>query len=853
MPDAKDMSVPERPNGDFEERQPLWIESTFQDLRFALRTLRKSPAFTTAAILTLALGIGANAAIFQLLNAVRLRSLPVPNPSALAVIQIKGGNPGFGISETAESLSYPIWEQVRRQQQGFSAVFSWFNGLFSSGEGAQRKVIKGFWISGEGFPTLGITPLRGRLFTMEDDQPGCGTPGVVISYGLWQSEFGGQDSAIGAKIAIRGHPIEVIGVTPPEFFGLEVGTTFDVVLPNCSLETLYPKDNITTRPDLFGMNIMGRLKPGWSLAQASAQLESISPALMEQTLPSGYSVLASDEYRRFRLAAYPGRAGVSSLRKTYDSSLWLLLGITGLVLLIACANLGNLMLARASHREREMAVRLALGATRERIVRQLLSEGLLLSGCGAILGEALASLFSRNLLKIFSAGGDVLPLDLSLDWHVLGFTALVAITTCVVFGLAPAFRLSRADPGAVLKTGGRGMSAGRRKFSFQRMLVVSQIAISLVLLIGALLFVRSFWNLVTLDPGFRENGILLGQISFVTAGVPPERYEIFKQDLLKQIQSLPVVESAAFSTHVPLDGSSWSLGVRSEGQQGSSKFVWVSPAYFATMQIPMIAGRDFNDGDTAQSPPVVIVNETFVRKYFGETNPASVVGRTFRTIAEPGYPELQCLVVAVVKDTKYGGLRDDVPPTSFAPAQQFPEKWPWTVLFIRYSSAPAVVISAVQDGIARANPNVLMQFHVFQTDIENSLVRERTMAVLSGFFGALAALLSTIGLYGIVSYIIAMRTNEMGIRMALGASQQSVVRIILRQTLGLLTLGVSIGIVFALVATRGAAALLFGLQPNDPFAILGAVALLAGVALLAAYVPALRASHLDPMKALRYE
>lgn len=827
-----------------------WVTATFQDLRFALRSLRKSPAFTTAAILTLALGIGANAAIFQLLDAVRLRSLPVPHPGSLAIIQIKGGNPGFGVSATDANLTYPLWEQIQRRQEGFSGVFSWSNGLFAVGEGAQRKLVKGEWVSGGVFSTLEVTPVRGRLFTEEDDHPGCGTPGVVLSYGFWKSEFGGQDSAIGKKLLIREHPFEILGVTPPDFFGLEVGTAFDVAMLNCAMPTLYPDNNSPTRPDYFWLTVMGRLKPGWTLAQASSQLESISPGLMEETLPPGYSATALEKYRKFRLAAYPGRSGVSSLRKTYDSSLWLLLGITGLVLLIACANLGNLMLARASNREREMAVRLALGATRERIIRQLLSEGLLLAGTGAVLGQVLAGLFSRNLLKVFSANGDVLPLDLSLDMRVVAFTAFVAVLTCVVFGLAPAFRSSNADPGAVLKTGGRGMSAGRQRFSFQQMLVVSQIAISLVLLIGALLFVRSFWNLAKLDPGFREDGVLLAQVSFTSAGIPPERYELFKRDLLKQVQALPGVQSAATSTHIPLDGSTWSLGVRIGTAEGSSKFSWVSPGYFATLKTPMIAGRDFSDQDTTQAQPVVIVNETFVRRYFQDANP---VGKTFRTVAEPNFPETACQIVGVVKDTKYAGLREEIPPSAFAPAQQFPDKWAWTSMFIRYSAPLATVIPGVREAIAQINPNVLMQFHLFQADVQNGLVRERTMAVLSGFFGALAALLSTIGLYGIISYIIALRTNEMGIRMALGASSGAVVKIVLRQTVGLLALGVSIGVLLALIATRGAGALLYGLQPYDPSAIVGAVALLAIVAVLASYVPALRASRLDPMKALRYE
>ncbi len=839
-------------DGQSDVRKPLWFETTLQDLRFALRTLRKSPGFTATAVLTLALGIGANAAVFQLLDAVRLRSLPIQNSATFAQVQVKGGIREFGVSATDSNLTFSIWEQIRRQQTAFSSIFAWAwpRSAFFLGRRTQEKQIQGLWVTGEMFPSLGLHPAAGRLFTTEDDRPGCGTPGVVISYALWQSEFGGQDSAIGKTLVIRERPIQVLGVTPAGFLGLEVGKQFDIALPFCSLETLYPGDAYLRRPDYFWLTVMGRLKPGWTLELASAQLETISPALMEATAPAGYSAPALDAYHKFRLTAYSAANGVSDLRKKYDASLWLLLGITGLVLLIACANLANLMLARASARAREMAVRLALGATSGRLVRQLLCEGLVLAASGAVLGEGLAGIFSKSLVRILRTENDTLQLNLGQDWRVLCFTAAVSILTCIVFGLAPAFRASHAEPVTTLKTSGKGMTPGRQRFSLQRLLVISQIAVSLVLLVGALLFVRSFWNLVTVDPGFRPNGILLTFINFDRLHVPPERYEIFKRDLLDQVRSIPQVESAAISTHVPLDGSSWSLGVRLGKGENTSKFIWVSPGFFDTMQTPLLAGRDFNDQDTAQSHAVAIVNETFVRKFFGGVNP---VGKTFRSNAEPNYPEAQYEIIGVVKDTKYSGLREEIPQMVFVPSQQFPERWFWTVVFVRSTSPPSSMIPAVRERLNQINPEMLMRFDVFETDIKDRLVRERMMAVLSGFFGALAALLSTIGLYGVVSYIIAMRTNEMGIRMALGASSQSVVGIILWQTLWLLALGVTLGVVLTLGATRGASALLYGLQPNDPLAILCAIALLVGVALIASYIPAHRASRLDPMKALRYE
>jgi predicted permease len=830
-------------------------EYLLQDVRFALRTLRKSWGFTLTAVLTLALGIGANTAIFQLLDAVRLRSLPVANPAWLAAVRVKSGTSGFGITSGGDydtMLSYPMWEQIRLHQQSFSGVFAWTQSSWVSlGEGAQERRAQILWVSGEMFSVLGVPPLRGRVFTDKDDQPNCGLPGVVISYGLWQSEFGGQDSAIGSRLIIEGHPTEVIGVTPRSFFGLEVGRGFDFAAPFCSLTTYSPPVLTMTRSDIFWLRVVGRLKQGVTLDQASSQLSAMSPGFIEATLPTGYSSTSLDIYKNFRLAAYPGGNGISWLRQTYDTSLWLLLGTTGLVLLIACANIANLMLARASTREREMAVRLALGASRWRLIRQLLAEGFVLAAAGAVLGIALAEILSRSLLNLLSTGNSPIKLDVTLEWRVLLFTGVLAISTCAFFALVPAFRSSRVEPGAVLKGGSRGTTAGRERFSFQRLLVVSQIAVSMVLLVGALLFARSFWNLLRVDPGFREKGILITYVNLTRLALPPERYVPFIRDVLAAVKTVPQVESSATSTLVPLNPSStWNLGVRVNGAEGGSKFAWVSPEYFETMEIPLLTGRGFNDRDTQTSPRVAVVNEAFVRRYLAGT---SATGKTIRTNAESGYPETEYEIVGVVKDTKYTDLREPTPPMAFAPADQYPDVRRWAIMFTRFSSPPSVAISAVKEKISGISPAIKLEFYLFQREIENSLNRERLMALLSGFFGALAALLAMIGLYGVISYIVAMRKNEIGIRMALGASPGSVIGIIVRQTLTLLAVGVAAGLVLSMAAARGANSLLYGLQANDPLTLFSAAGFLSAVALAASYIPAYRASRVDPMNALRYE
>ncbi len=832
-----------------------WMDRFWQDLRYGIRQLTLSPVFALVAILSLALGIGANTAIFQLLDAVRLRSLPVPDPQQLAEVRIANGNGGIFVSAGDNpQTTNPLWEQFREHQQAFLGVFAWGTDTFRLGKGIDAHNVHGLWASGSLFPVLGISPVRGRLLDIRDDRHGCGASAAVISYGLWQREFGGLDSVIGSSLRIQDHSFDVIGVTPPGFSGLEVGTGFDVALPICSLATLQSSNASFGRRDIWWLTVMGRLKPGWTLERASAHLNATSPGLFGATIPTGYQASTLERYRKFRLAAYPAGRGVSPLRETFDTSLWLLLGITGLVLLIACANLANLILARASTRQHEISVRLALGASRPRLIQQLLSESLLLALVGTLLGIYLARVLSRAIIWFVSTKDNVLQLELGLNWRVLLFTASVAVLTCVIFGLMPALRSSRAEPSSAMKAGSRGMTAGRERFSFQRLLVASQIAISLLLLFNALLFVRSFRKLMTFNPGFREQGILLLETDIrnfaMSSHMSPSRLKPLQRDLLDEIRAMPQVQSAAMSTHVPLNGSSWTLGFYLDDVRGSSKFTWASTQYFETMEIPILSGRDFNDRDSESSPRVALVNETFVRDYCGGTNP---IGKVIRSVAEPHYPAAAYEIIGVVRDTKYANLREAIPPQVFANTQQFPSDGPWGPIFIRTSAPMSSMISAVKQKVGQAHPAMQMDFRVFQAQIYDRLVLERLMAALSGFFGALATVLAIVGLYGVISYIVIRRSTEIGIRAALGANWGQILRMVMSEAGLLLLIGVVIGAVLSLVAGRAANSLLFGLKSYDPLTLGMAVGLVAAIGAVASFVPARRASRVDPMVALRYE
>ncbi len=816
-----------------------WIDRLFQDVRYASRLLRKAPGFTFVVILSLTLGIGANTAIFQIINAVRLRNLPVSNPRQLAELKIVGGNGAMGLHDKYGELTRPIWQEIRRDHPAFSGVFAWSAQLVLVGEGSAFQLANGIVVSDDFFHVLGINAWRGRVLHSGDERA-CPESAAMVSYPYWQTKMGRRDIGAHTKLLINGKLKEVVGVTPPSFFGLALGERFDIALPFCKSSEV--------RRDLFDVSVMGRLRPGWSLPAASAQLAAWSPGIMAATKIEGYTARAEESYAKFRLGAYSASAGVSDLRRAYDSSLWLLLSITGLVLLIACANLANLMLARAGVREREFAVRLALGAARNRLLRQLLVESCLLAASGAALGLGLAELLSRVLVVSLSTEDNTVALPMATNWRVLLFAASITAVTCIVFGLVPAIRASGADPVTAMKSGGRGMTASRERFSLQRAMVVTQISISLVLLVGALLFVRSFHNLMTENLGMRAQGIVLGRIAFQKSSVPPGHIAQFKRELLDDVRAIPGVRNAAITTNVPLLDGAWSEGVTVGRTEGSSMFTWVSSSYFETMGIPLLAGRNFNENDTDASRRVVVVNQTFVHRYLNGVNP---IGQTLRTSPMPNYPSSLCEIVGVILDTKYNDLRSATPPMAFGPDSQFPSQHPWTAMLIHSDLPSGIVIDSVKNRIAQKHPEILSRYQVFERRIQDGLVRERLMAMLSGFFGLLAALLAAVGLYGVIVYVVTRRRNEIGIRLALGANSGQVIGMVMRDAGVLLIAGLLIGLALSLAAGSGVSSLLFGLKSYDPFTLALAIVLLVAIGAASSFLPAFRASKLDPIAALR--
>jgi predicted permease len=819
-------------------RHGAWLDEAGRDVRYGFRMFVKNPGFTVVIVLTLALGIGANTAIFSLIDALMLRWLPVRNPQELVQVSLQ---PPHARDSPGASVSYPIVRALAGEREIFTGVagFSRFNFDVGAPESVSR--VPGAIVTGGYYETLGLNGVIGRVLGQKDDEPGAPLV-AVISYGYWERQFAGSAGAVGQTVRINGVPVTVVGVSPRGFVGATVGFIADITMAVAAIPQVSPTAAPLLGPGNFWLRVLARPRAGVSIPQATARLNAVWPQISEPLIarhwPASQRKALADSV--FQLRA--GGTGWTYLREVYRKPLFVLMGVVGLVLLIACANVASLLLARASARQREIAVRLAIGAGRARIVRQLLIESTLLSLIGAIVGVVLAWVSGRFLLGMISTGPDPIAFDLAPNWHVLGFTSAMAMATGMLFGVAPALQTTAEGPSAALKEHARAKTSGSPSRLLPSLLS-AQVALALVLLAGAGLFVRTLQNLQNLDPGFSAGGVLLVELEDRRTAVPRE--------LLDDVRRLPGVVSASLSTHTPLSGAVWSEPAVPAGQpipeRDNAYFIGAAPQFFATMQIHLLSGREFTDRDSPDSPAVGVVNEVFAQRYFGKQNP---VGRHLSAKVRGQRRDLE--IVGLVKNTNAAGLRAAPPPTVYVAYAQLTGDLP-TTLAIRATGSLGQASSAIQRAVQSKLPGEPIEARPLSAQVEATIVQERMMATLAGAFGLLALTLTCVGLYGLLAYSVTQRTKEIGIRMALGAQGARVVALVLKGGIRLVLIGIALGLPAAWAATRGVESMLFGLTPTDPAAIGGAIVLLTAAAQLAAYLPARRASRLDPLVALRHE
>jgi putative ABC transport system permease protein len=806
------------------------------DTRYALRTFARNKTFTATAIVTLALGIGANTAIFSLVDALLLRWLPVANPQALLQVGFRsdsGGSPGG-------SFSYAIVHALDSENQIFSGVAG-FSGVFQFRIGAPGSTsrVPTTVVTGAYYDTLGLTPVAGRLLTRDDDQPGAPLV-AVASYGYWERQFARDPALPGRTVLMNGVPATIVGVSPRGFVGANVGAIADLTIPVAAFPLVMPEMAPLLGPGNFWLRTLARAQPGLSSSAAQARLAAAWRPLAEAAVAPHWPANQKKDIVDAVVQLSPGGTGWTFLREIYVQPLQVLMSVVAVVLLIACANVASLLLARASARQKEIAVRLAIGAGRGRIVRQLLVESALLSFAGAACGIVLATMTGRVLLDGLSTGPMSIDLDLTPNWHILLFTAGVATATAILFGLAPALQATASGPSSALKEETRATASRSRLLPW---LVTAQIALSLVLLIGAGLFVRTVQNLQRFDPGFRREGVLLVDLDGKESKMSSE--------LLEEIRRVPGVVSASMSTHTPLNGSTWSEPAVPAGQplpqRDNAVFVGAGPRFFATMQIPVLSGREFTERDSAASPGVAVINERYAQRHFRGGNP---VGQHLTAKVSGAPRDLE--IVGVVRNTNMRSLRLAPPATVYVPYVQ-QSNHSTATLEIRAAGTLGDVAQAVRQTLQSRLPDASVEVRPFTAQVAATIVQERMMATLASGFGLLALVLASVGIYGLLAYGVARRTKEIGIHMALGAQRKRVVAMVLRGARRSLFIGLAIGLPAAIGASRWVESMLFGLKPTDPVAITAAVLLLATVAHVAAYVPALRASRVDPLVALRHE
>ena len=831
-----------------------------QDLRYAIRTFRKSPVFVIVAVLSLAFGIGANTAIFTLVDQVLLRLLPVKDPQQLVLLWGRG--PHYGSNNGRYKLSYPMYEDFRDHNQVFSGMFCrWETSMSVSSDGRTERV-DGELVSGTYFPVLGVGPALGRLFTVEDDKTPGGAPYAVLSYRYWLSRYAGSPGVLGKKLIVNGHPLTIIGVSQAGFDGTDPGKSPQIRVPvmmKAEMDTLGASFdyNFKSRRGRW-VNVFGRMKPGVTEPQAKAALQPFFHQMLEMEVREKDFARAAPETRQRFLTMWidllPASKGDSELRRQFSSALLVLTAIVGLVLLIACANVANLLIARATARQKEIAVRLALGASRSRIISQLLIESLVLAIIGGISGLALAVWMDRALLGFLPTGDTPLTISSTPDWRIMFFNLAISLLTGIIFGLVPALQSTRPQLAGTLKDQ-VGSIAGGKSVGLRKALVAAQVTLSLLLLIGAGLFIRSLKNLKDLDPGFQTNNLVEFSIDPTRNGYKPERSLDFYRQLRENLDAIPGVEAAGFAVMPVLSGNEWDNSIAIEGFSHSPTDMpdphmqFISPDYFRTMNIPILAGRDFRMSDGRDAPKVCIVNEKFAKRYFKD---GIALGRHIGMGGNPG-TKLDIEIVGVVRDTKYESMRDEIPVEVYQPYHQVPFVL-GMVAYVRAARLPEQAFLSIRQVVNGLDSNLpVSDMKTLEKQQAESLITERLVATLSTGFGILATLLATIGLYGVMAYMVAQRTREIGIRMALGAASYNVLWLVMKEVLQLVAIGVAIGLPAAWALTRFAKSQLYGIQPNDALTIALATAGIALVAIFSGYIPARRATLVDPMRALRWE
>ena len=828
------------------------VDQLWQDIRIAVRGLRKNPGFTLVAIATLALGLGANTALFSIFNGLILRPLPVRDPSRLALL-LDG------------SWSYPIWAEIKaREDELFDGAIAWANEKFDLSRGGQSAFVDGAHVSGRFFEVLGVSALRGRMLTPADDAADAPDGLVaVISHRFWRQHFAGANDAIGRQITLQRRAFTVVGVMPPGFFGVDVGRMSDVMLPFAAEPLMRGQESHLASFGSSWLDMMVRRKPGQSLEQANEALRAVQPQIRAATV-SGVAPARAARYLTRPLTLVDAATGRSSLRSEFEKPLFAMIVAVGLLLLVACTNIASLLVARVLARRRELSVRMALGGSRGRLARLLFTESLIVAMAGAALGLVFAGWSGAVLVRQLSTWESDVSLELALDWRVLGFSVVLACASAIIAGVAPALGVRSVGAGEALKEAGRGL-AGDRRFAVRGTLIVAQIAVSLMLVTAAGLFLRSFASLNQLPLGFVPEPLLIAELDLRATDAPPAPPDLTiaqrgprAERLRDAAAAVPGVRSAALSRVSLLTGGGWGANRVAVGdgpmpvEDLGANRLWrnaTSPGWFDTMGMPLVNGRDFTDGDAAGAPLVAIVNQAFVRRYRLGEQP---IGRTVRIGGSIG--ERRYEIVGLVGDSVYTSPRDGMMATMHEPLAQIePRAFGETVVLTIHAARGqrAAVERDVAAALARTEPTVAFTFRTFDQFIDATVTQERLIAMLSSFFGGLALLLAGIGLYGIVAQAIRSRQGEIGLRMALGAQPAGIVRLVLRRVGVVIAVGLALGLAGSLWAAQFVGPLLFQVEARDPSTFVGAAGVLVAAGVVAAWLPARRAARLDPATVLR--